>query len=66
MIVCSCLGLNDRTVRAAILAGASDVDDVTAMCGAGGDCRTCRVTIADMIDEQYVQIGGAGTSSAAA
>jgi bacterioferritin-associated ferredoxin len=39
-------------IRAAIDAGASTVDDVTAECGAGGDCGSCRDEIQSMIEEQ--------------
>ncbi|MCC6227126.1 MAG: (2Fe-2S)-binding protein [Microthrixaceae bacterium] len=66
MIVCSCRAVNDNTVGAAILGGAGNVDDVAAMCGAGGDCGTCRVTIRDMIDEHHMRCGGRGSATAAA
>jgi len=41
MYVCSCHAVTDRTIGAAIAAGAACVDEVTAHCGAGGTCGGC-------------------------
>jgi NAD(P)H-nitrite reductase large subunit len=41
MVVCSCKGVSDRAVTAAIADGASTVDDITGRCKAGGHCGGC-------------------------
>jgi bacterioferritin-associated ferredoxin len=41
MIVCSCRAVSDRTIGAAMAAGATCVDSITAKCGAGGRCGGC-------------------------
>jgi bacterioferritin-associated ferredoxin len=51
MILCLCRGVSDRVVRLAVQNGARDVADVTASCGAGGKCGTCREAIADVFVE---------------
>jgi len=45
VIVCHCHGVNDRTVRAAALAGADDVDAVGERSGAGTGCGGCHPAI---------------------
>jgi bacterioferritin-associated ferredoxin len=45
VIVCHCHRVNDRAVREAVEAGALDVEDVGAHCGAGTRCGSCRPTI---------------------
>jgi bacterioferritin-associated ferredoxin len=42
VVICSCQAVNDRAVREAIASGARTVDDLTARCGAAGDCGGCR------------------------
>lgn len=64
VIVCSCFGVNDRTISATIAAGAGDLDEVTAMCRAGGDCGSCRATIEDLIEEQVVVVRSRCTAAA--
>jgi bacterioferritin-associated ferredoxin len=41
MIVCHCRAVSDRTIDAAIAAGASTVADVTHATGAGTGCGGC-------------------------
>lgn len=41
MYVCSCRGVTDRTVRTAISAGASCIEEIAARCGAGSRCGGC-------------------------
>lgn len=50
MYVCVCMAVTDREVDAAIDDGAETVAEVTAKCGAGGDCGACHAMIGDMID----------------
>ena len=49
--VCSCHGITDRTVRAAVAAGAHCTDAVMEACRAGGTCGGCHPTIESLIDE---------------
>jgi bacterioferritin-associated ferredoxin len=41
MIVCSCRGVSDRTIRAVMARGASSIEELTAQCGAANHCRGC-------------------------
>ncbi|MFA9429759.1 bacterioferritin-associated ferredoxin [Egicoccus sp. AB-alg2] len=51
MYVCHCNVVSDRTIRAAISAGARDVDEVTDHCDAGDTCGGCIPTIEDLLAE---------------
>ncbi len=51
MIVCSCLGLTERRIRAEIEAGASTLDELARRCGAGRECGACAPDLADMLGE---------------
>ena len=51
MIVCLCRRVSDRTIRAAIADGASNVQEVGAACRAGTGCGACHETIEDMLHE---------------
>ncbi len=42
MIVCSCKGITDRQVTAAIRAGARTLEDLGMACAAGIKCGSCR------------------------
>jgi bacterioferritin-associated ferredoxin len=52
MIVCSCYGVSDRTVKKLIDDGACSLGAVQKQCGAGGDCGSCKRHIANLIDER--------------
>jgi bacterioferritin-associated ferredoxin len=54
--VCHCEVVSDHSIRTAISAGARDVDDVAALCGAGGNCAGCHPTIEELLDEAAVAI----------
>jgi bacterioferritin-associated ferredoxin len=41
MYVCSCRGVTDRTVQAAIASGAGTVEEIANRCGAGARCGGC-------------------------
>jgi bacterioferritin-associated ferredoxin len=56
VIVCHCNAVSDREVRAAVLEGACDVDDVTRFCGAGGDCGSCRASIEALLDVRPTRV----------
>lgn len=50
VIVCHCFGVSDRRIHAEAGLGASDLDDITARCGAGGDCGGCADLIEDILE----------------
>ena len=49
MIVCLCAGVPASTILAAIDRGAACSEDVTAACGAGGDCGACLESLSDLL-----------------
>ena len=51
MIVCSCRAVSDRTVKAAIASGASNIPEVAARCGAGARCGGCWPALSELLDE---------------
>lgn len=60
MFVCSCRAVSDRTVRAAIAAGAASVDEVIERCAAGGDCGGCWPELQRLLDEVETRPPGSG------
>lgn len=54
MIVCLCVGISDREVRQSIKDGASTVEKVGLICGAGTGCGMCHETIQEIICKQKV------------
>ena len=54
VIVCHCFGVSDRRIHAEAGLGASDLDDITARCGAGGDCGGCADLIEDILEIRLV------------
>ncbi len=56
MVVCHCNVVADREIRAEILAGALDADDVAARCTAGTRCGGCRPVIEALLAEAGVVI----------
>lgn len=51
MIVCHCRRVCDRTIRAAIQAGARTEEQVAEVCGAGSVCGGCGPVVSELIDE---------------
>lgn len=45
MIVCSCKGITDRTIRDLIRNGTCSLRDISRRCDAGRGCGGCRPTI---------------------
>ena len=41
MYLCSCRAVTDRTIAAAIAAGARTPQDIAQLCGAGSKCGGC-------------------------
>jgi bacterioferritin-associated ferredoxin len=56
VLLCHCHVVSDRTVRAVAQAGAVDVDAVTSLCGAGGDCGGCVPAIEDLLAEAALAV----------
>jgi bacterioferritin-associated ferredoxin len=56
VILCHCNAVSDREVRAAVLDGAGDLEEVTRSCGAGGDCGSCRGSIEAMLDARPTRV----------
>ena len=54
MLICSCKAVGARTVRAAIAAGASSIEEVGQRCGAGTDCSGCHVLIEELLVQHVV------------
>jgi len=52
MYVCSCRAVTDRTVQAAVAAGAHDVEEIADRCGAGSRCGGCWPELERLLAEQ--------------
>jgi len=52
ILVCRCLGVGDRRIRRAIIAGARDPEAVGEDCHACTGCRSCRPDVLALIDEE--------------
>jgi len=63
VIVCVCRAVCDRRLAAIVDQGAETVEEVERVCGAGGDCGTCRPEIEALIE---LRIGGAERTNRAA
>jgi bacterioferritin-associated ferredoxin len=57
MVVCSCRAVSDRTVRAAIGAGARSVEQLTELCSAASDCLGCWPELERLIEEHASRSG---------
>lgn len=55
MIVCICKRVSDRSIRAAIDAGASSVEEVGQACKAGTGCGACHESIHEMLCERSAE-----------
>lgn len=51
MVICHCRAVNDKCIRAAILAGAHDPDEVARQCGAGSRCGGCLPALLELLNE---------------
>ncbi|MEP7112133.1 MAG: (2Fe-2S)-binding protein [Ilumatobacteraceae bacterium] len=64
MVVCSCRAVTDRTVHAAIRAGAYTVDQVASLCTAGSRCGGCWPELQRLLAE-YDDVGKTASEHAA-
>ncbi|MDJ0974471.1 MAG: (2Fe-2S)-binding protein [Planctomycetota bacterium] len=55
ILVCRCLGVGDRTIRAAIHAGAHTPEDIGLSAKACTGCRSCRTDLLALIDEELAE-----------
>lgn len=62
MIICSCRAVSDREVESAIAQGASSIEAVGQLCGAGTDCGSCLEDLGERLERSC----GRSCSSAAA
>jgi bacterioferritin-associated ferredoxin/NifU-like protein involved in Fe-S cluster formation len=51
-LICSCFGVSEETIRAAVAEGASTADDVSEACNAGSGCGSCIMLIGEIIDAE--------------
>jgi bacterioferritin-associated ferredoxin len=56
MFVCHCRVVSDRSVHAAIDAGAQDVDAVMDACGLGDGCGGCLPAVEDLLAEAALAV----------
>jgi bacterioferritin-associated ferredoxin len=57
MVVCICRNVSDRAISRMVAEGSESLDEVTARCGAGGDCGSCRGTVARLVAEAVRERG---------
>ena len=49
MVICHCLAVNDRAIAELARSAGVGVDDIAAVCGAGGACGGCRESIEQIL-----------------
>ena len=52
ILVCRCIGVGDRSIRASIRAGAHDPEAIGQATGACTGCRSCRPDLMGLLDEE--------------
>jgi bacterioferritin-associated ferredoxin len=58
VIVCHCLEVSDRAVRADIGAGATTIAEVRSGCGASSRCGGCTPTVHDLLVRARLGLDG--------
>lgn len=61
MYVCHCRAITDRTIRAAIAAGARTIEEVREQCSAGTRCQGCWPALAELLAESQAPERAAGS-----
>ena len=51
MYLCSCKAVTDRTIGAAVAAGARTIEDLARLCGAGSRCGGCWPALDELLRE---------------
>jgi bacterioferritin-associated ferredoxin len=54
MLICHCRAITDAAIRATVLAGALDPDEVVQRCGAGGRCGGCLPAVRQLLEQLAV------------
>jgi bacterioferritin-associated ferredoxin len=57
VVVCHCEVVSDRDVRAAIAAGADDLDAIGDRCGAAARCGGCIPVVEELLAEAALAVG---------
>ena len=65
MLICHCRAVNDQTIRAAMVSGAREPDELAQRCGAGARCGGCLPALRELLDELDAEQRLATGSSAA-
>jgi bacterioferritin-associated ferredoxin len=52
MVICHCRAVNDQSINACIVAGASSPDEIAIMCGAGDACGGCRPALRELLEQR--------------
>ncbi|MGH9247248.1 MAG: (2Fe-2S)-binding protein [Acidimicrobiales bacterium] len=55
MLICHCKALNERAIRAWILAGARSTDALAERCGAGATCGGCTAALEELLDRMAAE-----------
>jgi NifU-like protein len=59
-LICTCFCVSERTIEREIQTnGLQSIAEVTAVCSAGGGCRSCYPLIQDILDDQQRTINAA-------
>ena len=53
MYICACRAVTDRTIRAAIAAGATTIEEIAARCSAGSQCGGCWPALRELLAEAH-------------
>jgi len=54
-LICTCFGVSEDTIEQAIVnQSLTSVEQVTAICSAGGGCGSCRMLIQEILDSKHV------------
>ncbi len=54
MFVCICKAVTDSQIHESIDGGAQSREEVTRVCGAGGECGACHNMIEDILEERLI------------
>lgn len=65
MLICHCRAVNEATIRATILAGARQPEELARRCGAGERCGGCLPALLELLDEVATEPTGDTRTSAA-
>jgi bacterioferritin-associated ferredoxin len=56
VFVCLCTGTTSHVVDEVVSRGARTSNEITAACGAGGECGRCRRTLRAMIEAHFAAV----------